>query len=335
VKYTLYEMVLTVVLSLYLVAYMKIGVIGLVWGQLLAGSAIFILITVRLLSFLPVSFNWQVLKFSLRLGFPMTPNILLKVVSGQFDKYMIGLMVTAGAVGIYSIGMKVAFIVFAFMTAMENVFLPNVYRKMFELDGKGDGGIGRYLTPFIYISIAIALIISLFSEEIIMVLTPESYHSAVDIIIILSLYYGSLFFGKIPQLLFTKKIFIGSLLNIFRICLNIALNIPFIIKWGAIGAAWATLLAGLISGAVSFSVSQYYYKVMWEYKKIGSIFLIFYVFSILIILLRSYSNIYEIRLVVKCVSIFSYLYFGYMLNIISIDNFKLIKNVVYLRKFNV
>ncbi len=202
VKYTIYEIVLAVVLSLYLVAYMKTGVIGLVWGQLLAGSAIFLMLTVRFLSFLPVSFNWQILKFSLRLGFPSTPSLFLKVMSTQFDKYMIGLMVAAGAVGIYSIGMKLAYIVFTFMTAIENVFVPNTYKKMFALGKKGGGDIGRYLTPFIYVSIAVALIVSLFSEEVIMVLTPKPYHGAADIIIILSLFYGSLFFGKIPQLLF-------------------------------------------------------------------------------------------------------------------------------------
>jgi len=52
---------------------------------------------------------------------------------------------------------------------------------------------------------------------------------------------------------------------------NIALNIPFIMKWGALGAAWATLLAGLISGSIYFLVSQHYYEIRWEYKNIGLI----------------------------------------------------------------
>ena len=332
VGYTIDESVLGVVLSLFFVVYIRAGVIGLVWGQLLASSVIFSILAFRFLKILPISFNFQILKSSLMLSYPLTPSILFKVIGTQFDKYMIGLLASIGGVGIYSIGQKIANVVFTYMTAIENVFLPQVYKRMFDLGEKGGEAVGRYLTPFVYLSILIGLVISLFAEEIIMILTPESFHGAIDIVIILSMLYGSYFFGKQPQLLFAKKTFISSLLTLFRIALNIVINIPFIMKWGAIGAAWGMLVAGLISGSISFIVSQHYYTIKWEYKKILSIFIIFFISSVIILLFRFFMLDYSIRLIAKVIFLGSYLYLGAKIKVITAANFIMVKNMFYLKR---
>jgi O-antigen/teichoic acid export membrane protein len=326
--YTISESILSVVFSLFMVVYMRVGVIGLVWGQLLAGLMIFSVLTTKFLRLLPVSFNWQILKDSLKLSYPLTPKVFLGVIGSQFDKFMIGLLASVGGVGIYSIGQRVSYISFTYMTAIQNVFFPQVYRRMFDLGEKGGEAVGRYLTPFCYASIIVALMISLFSEEVICVLTPKSYHGAIDIVIILSMFYGSMFFGKQPQLIFAKKTHITLLLFFGRIILNVILNIPFIMKWGVTGAAWATLIAGLISGTISFVVSQHYYKIKWEYKKVGLIYLIFFASSILMVLLRNSDVVYTIRLMVKCTSITLYIYLGIVIRVISIENYNLVKNII-------
>ena len=276
----------------------------------------------------PVRFNWGILKESLKLSYPLTPKIFLGVIGNQFDKYMIGLLATVGGVGIYSIGQKVAGVVFTFMGAIQNVYSPQVYKRMFNLGQKGGESVGRYMTPFAYISIAVALLISLFSEEVISLLTPEPYHGAIDIVIVLSMFYGSWFFGKQPQLIYVKKTHISSLLSVVIIVLNVLINIPFIMKWGAIGAAWGTLLAGLISGVIAFVVSQHYYKIEWEYKKIFAIFFVFFASSILMILLRNLSVTYAIILIVKCVSVSCYIYLGVKLKVITKENYFIIRQMI-------
>lgn len=82
------------------------------------------------------------------------------------------------------------------------------------MQGKGGESIGRYLTPFAYVSVLVALFIALISEEVVFLLIPLSYHGAIDIIIVLSMYYGFLFFGKLNgnQLIFMKKTHVLSFL---------------------------------------------------------------------------------------------------------------------------
>jgi len=323
---------LNLFMALFLVAYLHIGVIGLVYAQLFAGVIIFGILSYKFIDILPPSLSKTIICESLKISYPLTPSIFFGVIGTQFDKYMIGLLATVGGVGIYSIGQRVSDSIFIFMTAIQNVFSPQVYKKMFDLGEKGGTAVGRYLTPFVYVSISLALMISLFSEEIIGILTPKSYHGAVDVVIILSMFYGTLFFGKQPQIIFAKKTYMLTLLHMVSIALNVLINIPFIMRWGMIGAAWATLLAGLISGSILFFVSQHYYEIKWEYKKMGAIFFIFFASSILMILLRNFYIAYEIRLVVKCASVFSYLYLGIKLKVITMENYILIRNMIPLTR---
>lgn len=319
---------LNLIIALLLVAWLDVGVIGLVYAQFFAGVITFGILSYKFITILPPSFNKTILYESLKIGYPLTPSIFFGVIGTQFDKYMIGLLKSVGGVGIYSIGQQVANVIFIYMTAIQNVFSPEVYRRMFDLGEKGGDAVGKYLTPFVYVSISLALMISLFSEEVISCLTPQSYHQAIDVVIILSMFYGSLFFGKQPQLIFAKKTYISTLLHMVSIALNILINIPFIMRWGMIGAAWATLLAGLISGLILFFVSQHYYEIKWEYKKIGIIYLIFFASSIILLLMRNFFIAYEFRLIVKCSLTFFYIYLGIKLKIITMGNYTLIRNMI-------
>ena len=332
--YTIALSITNLIISVFLVAHLRIGVIGLVYAQLCSGAIIFSVLSYKFITTLKPSFSKSIFIESLKISYPLTPRIFLGVIGTQFDKYMIGLLATVGGVGIYSIGQRVSNTIFIFMTAIQNVFSPQVYKKMFDLKEKGGEAIGKYLTPFAYVCISVALLVSLFSEEIISILTPPSYHGAIDIVIILSMFYGFMFFGKLNgnQLIFTKKTHITSLLTMVSIGLNVGFNIPFIMKWGTIGAAWGTLLSGLISGGISFAVSQHYYEIMWEYKKMGAIFFIFFASAILMILLRHFSVPYEFRLIFKCAAVFSCVYLGIKLKVITMENYILIRNMIPVRR---
>ena len=315
--------------------YLRIGIIGLVLGQLLAGIITFSLLSFAFLRSKPITFNLAGFKNSLKISLPLTPRIFFGVIGNHFDKYLIGLLNTIGGVGVFSIAQRIANITFTFMTAIQNVFSPEVYKRMFEMGEEGKKSIGQYLTPFLYVSISIAVLISLFSEEIISVLTPVSYHGAIEITIILSMLYGIYFFGKQPQLIYMKKTYITSIMSLVRIGVNIGINIPFIAKWGVMGAAWGSLLAEIISGSISFTVSQYHYKIEWEYRKIGSIFLVFFGSAIMMILLMYFGVDYWIRVIVKVLLLSTYLILGMRLNILTKQNFILAKSIFFQQQLKI
>jgi len=328
--YTIAQNIINVVLSLFMVAYLKTGVIGIVYAQLLSGLIIFSAQSYKFLIMLKPSLDKSILLESIKISYPLTPTIFFGVIGTQFDKYMIGLLATVGGVGIYSIGQKVASVSFTFMTAIQNVFSPQVYKRMFDLKEKGGESVGTYLTPFVYVSTALALILAIFSEEIISILTPVSYHGAIDVVTVLAMYYGFLFFGKISpmQLIYSKKTYMCSLLSTVSIGFNVALNILFIMKWGAVGAAWGTFLAALISGSVYFIVAQRYYLIKWEYLKVGSVFFIFFISALLMLVLRNADINYIIRLMLKGSVMGIYIYIGIKFNILTMDRYRSIKKLL-------
>lgn len=327
VRYTIDESILGLVFSLFLVAYLRIGVIGLVWGQLMASLIILTILCLTFIKRYPPVFSRKILMDSLEISLPLTPRILFGVIGNQFDKYMIGLLGTLGGVGVYSIGQKVSYMVFSYMTALQNVYSPQVYKRMFELKDKGGESIGHYLTPFAYLSVACALLVASFSEEVIVILTPASYHGAVEIVVVFSMFYCSLFFGKQPQLVFAKKTHLISLMTLAGIAFNVLINVPLIMKLGAIGAAWGTFAAGMLNSLIFFRISQKYYKIKWEYGKLTYIFSLFFTASISIILLKHFSIDYIIRLIIKSFFLLGYLYLGIKLNVINRQVFSMMRGL--------
>jgi len=122
------------------------------------------------------------------------------------------------------------------------------------------------------------------------------------------------------------------MLSTITIGFNIVLNILFIMKWGAIGAAWGTFLAAVISGSIYFMVAQKNYLIKWEYVKIGAIFLVFFSSAMLMIVLRDFNTDYVTRLILKGISIGTYVYLGIKFDVITMDNYRLIRNAMPLKQ---
>ena len=328
VWYSIDETFLGFCFSMLLVAWLRVGVIGLVWGPLAASSLIMVLLTWRFVRSLPVTFNGKAFRDSLKLSLPLTPRIFFGVIGSQFDKYMLGVLDTLGGVGIYNIAQKMAYAVFMGMTAIQNVYAPQVYKRMFSPKDEEGRTIGGFLTPYLYFSAFIGLLVAIFAEEAIVMLTPASYHGAADIVTILTLLYVTYFFGKQPQLIYAKKTVITSVMTIVSIGLTIAVNIPFITRWGVVGAAWGTLASGLITGMASFCIAQHYYRIHWDYGKIGLIFLSLFGSALSVIFMKQSGVPYGGRAVAKLVFLAGYCDLGGRLGILTRQNFLLLKSTI-------
>jgi O-antigen/teichoic acid export membrane protein len=322
VWFTMDETILTTVFSLVLVVYVRVGIIGLPWGQFAAASIVFVLLTVRFWRTLTPRFSTALLVDALKLGYPLTPRIFLGVLSNNFDKYLVGLLASVGSVGVYTIGQRMSYLVFAYMTAMENVFAPEVYRRMFN-DGQGAGrAIGRYLTPFAYVSFAVGLVVSLFSEEALFVLTPPSYHGAVPVVNLLTLYYAALFFGKQPQLLYARKTFLLSVLTLVSLAMNVACTIVGVKAFGLVGAAAGTLCAGLAGVVLYNAIAVRYFRIEWELGNLAAAGGLLVLGSIAVLLTAQWGVSYPARLGIKLLAMAAYAALGWKLDILTPANIR-------------
>ncbi|MDP8212377.1 MAG: hypothetical protein P9X22_03680 [Candidatus Zapsychrus exili] len=283
---------------------------------------------------MPFYFGWGVLKESLKISLPLTPRIFLGVIGTHFNKYIVSILNTMGGVGVLSIAQKISNMTFMFMTALQNVFSPHVYKLMFSSKLSADKEIGKYLTSFVYISTFVCLLLSLFSKEALWILTGPSFYEAAPLISILSVYYGFQFFGKINgiQLIYKKKTAITSLLTVVNIIVGVVISIPLVMNFGVIGSVWATFLVSLIVGGTAFIIAQRYFYVHWETKKIMAIFGMLCFSGLLALFTMSDLVIYSVALILKLLCVGVYLFLGAKFCIVTRGNIKLLWDIVTFKK---
>lgn len=266
--FSLQEALLGAVASVLLVAGLHVGPLGLAWGPLAAAVVVLAQVFVHFSRRLKVTLRWTPLRQSLVLALPLLPRVALGVFGQVFDKWLVGLVAAMGGVAAYAIGQRLAFVVFAFSTALENVFQPRTYRMMFEGPDRG-AAIGRMLTPFAYATVGVALAVGLAADEALAVLAPASYAGALGITTLLAVHFALLFFGKQPQLLHAKKTGIVSALSSATVLLSAGAMWLFATRYGAIGAAAGTALVGALMTLVVVFVSQRYYRIEYERGKLA------------------------------------------------------------------
>lgn len=311
-------------LALIAVVGLKAGVTGAVLAQmaspLLAGVAIVFCLSRDL----TISFDRSLLAEALKLGSPLTLRVLLGMLGNHLDKYLIGLVSALGQVGIYSIGQRVGQVVYFLMNSMDYVFIPRVYKIMFESqehEARGDHEsaealsvvAGRYLTPFAYATCGIAGALALSSEEAFHLLTTPEFHQGVFIAPVLCLFYSTLLFGKVNgrQILFARRSWLSSFMSVIVIVCNLVFYVPLIHFYGAVGAAWGTLLAGFVYGGISNWQAQKSFRIRWETRRLFAIygFTFFAVITQLILMKWDYS--YFTRLIFKISAAATFLMIGW------------------------
>lgn len=317
VRYSIDENVLSVLIALVFVVYLRVGVIGIVIGQVLAAGLVLAILMVRFGRTLPPAFDWSLLKASLALSYPLTPRLLMGVVANQLDKYLLGRMGSVGAVGIYSIGQKFAFPVFTLTTALGNVFVPHVYERMFARRPDGEDTVGPYLTSWAYVSFGAALCVALFSTELVRLLTAPDYHGAVAVVTVLAMYYAIMFFGKQPQLMFAKKTGLISVLSAVAIIVNAVAVVGGIALWGIVGAAWGTFLSGLVLVGLSQVLGQRYYAIRWERGALAAIIMTFFAASGTAIAITALDASYVGGLLVRILLAGAYVLVGVRLGVLT------------------
>ncbi len=323
------ETILGTCASLVLVAWLQVGILGLVWGQLAASTTITVVLATRFQRAHPLTFDGALLSSGLRMGVPLMPRLFVSVAGNQLDKYLIGVVSSVSFVGIFAIGQRIANFAFAYMTALENVFRPQVYKRMFDLGDAGGREIGRYLTPFAYASVAVTLLVALFSEEVLVVLTAPEFHGAASIASLLAVSYGLLFFRKQPQLLFRKATLTISAFSTIAVLINVAVSVPLIMAWGGLGAAAGVLVATLLAGVIHYVMSQRAYRIHYEAAPLAAVFGTLVLAGAISVALRELHIDYVVRVAVKLVCVAAYLGVGVKIGVITRSNLAMARGAVW------
>lgn len=303
------EALICVTLSIYFVYHHK-GILGYALGQAMGVFSILLVLFLLSLFNNQVHFKLKLLRENLALSLPLTPRVFFGTINTQFDRFMIGKLNSTAGVGLYDIGQKIANLGFLFMTVLQQVFSPEVFSYYMNKPKEFSAHIGKYLTPFFYVSLLFCLLLGVFSQEIVLLLTTPAYYNAYPIIVVLNMLYASYFFGKQPQLILAKKMKLISYLSFLTILINVLFNIPLIYYYGIMGAAWGTFFSGIFMASISFYYAQKYAPI--EYSRFSyQSYLLFQLFMFFVLILWYLNAGYGLSLLIRIALVFIFIAMGF------------------------
>lgn len=258
-KNNMYFFIINLSLLIVGVVLLNLGAIGVIGALAITNFVFFLYSIFKYKNSFSLGIDLEILKKIINYSLPILPHTLSGVATNLIDRLLINKLLSTSLVGIYSIGNNFGTIVFIVAQGINQAFVPWFNEKV-KSNNVSDLAITSKFLVLIYCITALGL--SFFGKEVIMFITPESYHASWVVIPFIAFafvfhgvyyfYAGVLFYdikGRGNRLIPFSTV--GAAL------MNIILNMLLIPKYGIIGAGLATLVSKF---SLSLSLKFYYNK---------------------------------------------------------------------------
>ncbi len=218
------------------------------------------------------SVNFPELRSLLRFSAPLVPSSLGYFLTFYMNRFALNFLLTAGDVGLYAVAYRLASPVNMVMNSLSSSLTPLIYSHY--RSEKTPAALAQIFRLVTAGCLMIILLLSVFANEVLRLMTTAEYYSAVNIIPYIAVSAALAgFYIFTPGLFITNETWLISAINVGTGILNIGLNFVLIPMLGLTGAALATCLAMLVNLAVTmvFSQKRYFIPVPWRRILLGSI----------------------------------------------------------------
>ena len=264
------NVVLTVGVTVYLLAVTRLGVIALVYGQIFSHAYRILLCAPSYLKGVTWSPDLGVLRQPLAYAYPLLVGGYSNLVIQAGDRYALAYFMTISDVGLYNFGYLFGSLVTLLLVdPTTKAFQPVLLRQEAQPDQQRVF-VRRSASTFYGFGLLLVLALSLFSREIIMVMssTPE-FEAAwvvVPIIAFSALQHGlGGFLGA--GIMLRRKSFHSSGLLLVSALVNVGLNIVLIPLLGILGAALATLASYAVWNSLRIYFSARFFELHFELRR--------------------------------------------------------------------
>ena len=249
------RLLLNVGLNAYLLAFLQAGIPGLLLGNLVASG----FFTAALLAVFAASrgryrFDPRLVAGLVRFAAPLVAIALLSLLMHEADRYLLRTMVDMEEVGTYSLAYKVG------QALNTLILLPfgAIWGVVVYEVGAQPQARSVYATVFRCFTFGLLVIMlgaALAAGPVLALLTPDAYRGAIELVPVILLAY--VFFNlhgqfSVPALLAKRT---GVLVpgSVAGVVVNLAANLVLIPRFGAAGAAWASVASYAVFSLVTLA----------------------------------------------------------------------------------
>jgi O-antigen/teichoic acid export membrane protein len=265
------QMSLYLAFNLFFVLILRWGVMGIVYSYVLSAAGWALLALWMVGKDLVARPRMEVAKNLLSLGVPFVPVLFLMWVIDVSDRYLVERYASTREVGLYSLGYSISQIMMLVVRAFTLGFGPFSFRIL----ARADAASVYARVAGLYLSGAglVWLVVSLFSGEIVALISPVGFHAA-------AMYVPPVAFGYLLYGLFVlavtgqgvAKQTSGLLwVTLLAALANFGLNVWLVPWFGAIAAAYTTVLAYAVLTSGCLIVSQRLYPIRYQYMQLGTL----------------------------------------------------------------
>ena len=290
---TIIKVTIILIFNIYFIAYLNLGVKGIIISQLIGCISVFVIVLPKILKSLSYKFDISVFKEMFKYSFPLIFSGISVLLLAMGDRFILKYYLSYSEVGIYSLGYKIAGLInMLLIQSFQLGFLPIAFKMYSKPDAKRY--FSKVLTYYTFILIFVSLGLSFFSKEIIMLLSKnQSYiiaYTVVPIITLAFVFKGIQYVFSIG-LHYAKKTHYNATIVSVLVIVNLGINVLLIPLIGMYGSAVAAVISNLGMMLLFYHYSQKLYNIPFEIKKVFIMFAVgFILFGIST--LSNYLNIY-------------------------------------------
>lgn len=217
--------------------------------------------------YLNFTFDRKEVSSILRLSFPLIPHVLGGVAIATSDRLFIEKLVGLETVSLYAIGYSFGKLVTLLTDAFIKAWCPWFYQQLVEPTHERKAKIVKFTYLYLVGVFAFAYIISVAGEWLLPYIVDIRYHDAAKFIWWIALGYAIQGVYKIffPYLVHISRTAFLAFSTVTAAIFNIIFNYFLIPQYGAMGAAYGTIMAFSISALLVFEYQRRHYPMPWYF----------------------------------------------------------------------
>lgn len=247
------------------------ALVGVLAGQIAAVTLAVLIGFWKLRRSFEPSFAVAKLAQMLRFSLPLVPAGLAMFISTYAGRFVLSEHATLADVGHFTFASQIASLVMLAIVGFQGAITPLIMKHHEE--PATAAGLGRLVEVVSSLGLCLCLAFGLFAPEFIAYVGDPDYAASAPLVIILApaLFSSQLYFF-LPGFLIAKKTTRQMWVAIAGAVVAIAANLVLTPRFGATGAAWATLLASLLFIGAWFAASQPLYRVPLRWGRLIALY---------------------------------------------------------------
>jgi O-antigen/teichoic acid export membrane protein len=324
---SLFSMLIQTSLNVYLIIFVKIGVLGILVSSLISSIAMFLIIVVPMLNKIGLSFSLEKTRAIVKFSYPIVIAQIGAFIVHISDRFFIKEMLSIADAGLYSLSYRLGTLPGSFVSEPFNRTWQARRYELYKVDNS-ERVFGQIFTYYLLIMFFFGLFISALAKDILIIMSDSTFWSAykiVPIIVVANIVFclnSHLNLG----ILIAKKTKYLAYINFSNSIIVLILNYLLINAFGVYGAAYASLIAFIYKTALTYYFSSKYHKIYFEFLRISKIVFVsglIYVATIPVQL----ESIY-LTFIVKSMIVLLYPFLLYWIDFFSKEEKKTIINFV-------